>query len=425
MSNLSLNEALRQRILRLAEAHNTTPADMLNGIVDILEQEDWVDIKRNHERFRSLVEIQSAYVVRTDLHGVYTYVNQRFAQDFHWLAQDGVFVGKNSMDSIALEDHEATLEVCRRCIAQPNTPVQIVIRKPTHPEYGTRWTLWEFVAIEHEGQVKEIQCVGFDITNIRRAEQALRESERLKMRLRKEHELNSLIQRAVASLTHDVRTPLAVISTAREMLDTYFNHLTEEKRKEKLQSIEKQLRYVTSLLNDFNTAVQSQFTQHRFNPAPLDIVALCRAAIHEVESVSHNPPRFKILNPHGLSVVTLDETLVSRILLNLLSNAVKFSPADSTVALELGISQHDGEHWLMLCVRDEGIGISPEEQQRIFEPFYRTKSAESVKGTGLGLNIVKDCVLQHHGSITLESAVGEGTTFTVYLPFPKSDVTTA
>jgi PAS domain S-box-containing protein len=419
-----LNDALQQRLLRLAEAHHTTPTDMLTDILNILEREDWQGIERDRERFRSLVETQSAYIVRTDLNGVYTYVNQRFAQDFHWLAEDGEFIGKNSMDSIAQEDHEATLEICRRCIAQPNTSLQIVLRKPYHRQYGTRWTLWEFVAIEHAGRVKEMQCVGFDITEIKRAEQTLMASERLKARLKKERELNSLIQRAVASLAHDVRTPLAVISTARDMLDTYFDRISEEKRKEKLQSIEKQLRYVTSLLNDFNSAIQSQFTRHPFHPTPLDIVALCHAIVKEVETVSDQPPRFEILNPHGLGIVTVDETLVSRILLNLLSNAVKFSPADSTISLKVDLSQHDGGLWLALYVRDEGMGISPDDQQRIFEPFYRAKSAENIKGTGLGLSIVQDCVMQHHGSITLESAVGKGTTFTVYLPIPESDVTT-
>jgi signal transduction histidine kinase len=104
--------------------------------------------------------------------------------------------------------------------------------------------------------------------------------------------------------------------------------------------------------------------------------------------------------------------LLRHILGNLLTNALKYSPAGS--AVELQIFQEANE--LVLQVRDHGIGIPPEDMRRLFEPFYRASNVSNVNGTGLGLVIVKNSVEAHGGSLSVDSQVGIGTTFTVRLP---------
>lgn len=112
----------------------------------------------------------------------------------------------------------------------------------------------------------------------------------------------------------------------------------------------------------------------------------------------------------------MDQKLLWHILTNLLSNAIKYSPQGGTVHLEL--SCQNGEATIQ--IKDDGIGIPPTDQERLFEVFHRAKNVGKIPGTGLGLSIVKKFVDLHGGQITVNSEVGVGTTFTVLLPV-KSD----
>ena len=108
----------------------------------------------------------------------------------------------------------------------------------------------------------------------------------------------------------------------------------------------------------------------------------------------------------------LDPKMLQLILTNLLSNAIKYSPGNNSVILEL----YSQDKNIIFKIKDTGIGISLEDRERIFEPFYRGSNIDSIPGTGLGLSIVKTIVDLHGGEIFLESQLGMGTTFTVTLP---------
>jgi signal transduction histidine kinase len=107
-----------------------------------------------------------------------------------------------------------------------------------------------------------------------------------------------------------------------------------------------------------------------------------------------------------------DESLLSYALHNLLLNATKYSPQGSKIWINLGIQ--NGE--VLLQIRDEGIGISAKDQERIFEPFYRGSNINEAGGMGLGLSIVKRVVELHQGSIKVVSELGQGTTFVLSFP---------
>jgi signal transduction histidine kinase len=110
-----------------------------------------------------------------------------------------------------------------------------------------------------------------------------------------------------------------------------------------------------------------------------------------------------------------DETLLKHIVSNLLNNAIKYSPPDSTVLFEL-IKQ---EKTVILRFQDQGIGITETDQKQLFQPFHRGENVGIIPGSGLGLTIVKQCVIAHRGEITVNSQVGVGSTFTVTLPITK------
>jgi signal transduction histidine kinase len=159
--------------------------------------------------------------------------------------------------------------------------------------------------------------------------------------------------------------------------------------------------------------IKGRLDERIFQARPIKLSALCLASINEIQETVGSKHRFIFVGDERVQIVQADETLISRILLNLLSNAVKFSPEGSEIRLELLL---DGEQ-IRLCVSDSGMGITADDIDQIFEPFYRAEAARDIRGTGLGLNIVQDCVERHQGQIRVESEPGKGTTFTVTLPY--------
>jgi signal transduction histidine kinase len=120
--------------------------------------------------------------------------------------------------------------------------------------------------------------------------------------------------------------------------------------------------------------------------------------------------------------LTADEKLLNRIVRNLVMNAIKYSPDGGDIQVEVGEEADSA----VVRVRDQGIGVAPEDQMLLFKPFFRASNSGSVEGTGMGLSIVKDCVKLHGGTISVESELGNGSTFIVRLPrVPNLEVQTA
>ncbi|MGC1396581.1 MAG: ATP-binding protein, partial [Coleofasciculaceae cyanobacterium] len=121
--------------------------------------------------------------------------------------------------------------------------------------------------------------------------------------------------------------------------------------------------------------------------------------------------------PEDCNLAYLDEKLLRSILTNLLSNAIKYSTEGGNVLLTLRCEQNIA----ILQIQDQGIGILPADQTRLFEPFNRGKNVRNLPGTGLGLVVVKKCVDLHGGNIAITSFAGVGTTVTVTLPLRQTE----
>ncbi|MDX2075966.1 MAG: PAS domain S-box protein [bacterium] len=264
----------------------------------------------------------------------------------------------------------------------------------------------------HEQTYDEVLVATLDITEQKRYELASIENERLTARFRKEQDHNALVQRSIAALSHDLRTPLSVIGMSKDLLLKYFDKLTEEKRKEKLEGIGRQLEFAMELLDDTVAMVRGALSERAFHPTWVNLAKLCQVSVSEVGMSYHAQKRLKFVNIGRVDMALIDEILVSRILLNLLSNAIKYSPNQTDIRLEL---DQNSEH-LIIRVVDKGVGIHPDNLPHIFEAFYRVPETQNIQGTGLGLSIVKECVERHHGHIEVTSELGKGTTFTVELP---------
>jgi PAS domain S-box-containing protein len=251
-----------------------------------------------------------------------------------------------------------------------------------------------------------------DITAQKQAEAIALENERLRMRFQKEQEQNILIQRIISMLSHDLRTPLTLIASSTQMLDLYFDRISEASRREKLDIIGRQVQLALEMLEDTVLTARGNLNERQFDPKPINLMALCQVSLHEIRIAQNSEHQMVFSNPGQVETVLADEVLVSRILLNLLSNAIKYSPKDTEIHLEL--DRRDDR--IVLRVTDQGMGISPADLPYIFDPFYRASNAAGISGTGLGLSIVKDCVTRHQGRVSVSSTLGQGTTFTVELP---------
>lgn len=251
-----------------------------------------------------------------------------------------------------------------------------------------------------------------DITERKESERRLLEAERLRVEVEKDRELIRFRERFLSTVSHEFRMPLSVILSSKEVLQHYYDRLSEERRAEHFQQIHKQVTRMEEMLADLLLFNRGESGMLKYEPAPVDLSAFCRHIINQFTAVEKNNHRFAFDNTGVFDDAVMDEKLLEHILNNLLGNAVKYSPENTEIRLTM---QREGDQ-VVFKVRDAGIGIPEADQEKLFLPFERAGNAKSVDGTGLGLAIVKNCVQAHQGSITFETEEGVGTTFIVHLP---------
>jgi signal transduction histidine kinase len=266
--------------------------------------------------------------------------------------------------------------------------------------------------VNAEGQVIGVASVGADITERRQMEEARRERERLQGDLEKEREISAIKNNMMRTISHEFRTPLAVISSASSLLTRYHERLTNDQRQKQLTTITEQVHRLDGMVEEIVSAVRGVFSDFAFHPSYTDLELLGQLAVTELHSTVGARHEMTFECDGQLQNVLIDERLVRRILVNLLSNATKYSPEGRLIRLRMA-GEKDS---IVIQVIDQGIGISADDQKRLFEPFFRASNVETISGIGLGLSIVRDCVVLHQGTITTESELDRGTTFTVRLP---------
>lgn len=226
----------------------------------------------------------------------------------------------------------------------------------------------------------------------------------------KQKELSELKSRFVSMTSHEFRTPLSVIMSSSEMLDAYGDRWPIEKKTEHFARIRTSALGMTRMLEDILLIGRSDSGMLKFEPHEVELAPLCERIQVAVADSSGARQRIHTRGLDDDATVVADPALLGHILENLLGNALKYS----TGPVQFVVERAQGA--LRLRVTDEGIGISDEDQARLFETFQRGANVGSIPGTGLGLAIVKRAVDLHGGSVSVESAVGVGTTFSVTLP---------
>ena len=221
----------------------------------------------------------------------------------------------------------------------------------------------------------------------------------------------------LASMSHELRTPLnAVIGFSQVLRQQMFGDLNE-KQLDYVDDILSSGQHLLNLINDILDLAKVEAGRMELQPATFQLDDTLRSATAMVrERATRQDVTLAVEIDPSVGEIEADERKVKQILFNLLSNAVKFTPPGGSVTLTARVQADDA----VIGVRDTGVGISPEDQARIFEEFYQLSPGTTQEGTGLGLALTKRLVDLHGGHLGLESSPGKGATFTVRLPLRRS-----
>ncbi len=229
--------------------------------------------------------------------------------------------------------------------------------------------------------------------------------------LQRETELSNAKSELIATISHEISTPLSVIQSSIDMLQHNIHRLNDEKKQKHFHKVESAIQHITSVVQDVLIIAENEAGSLQFQLTEFDIVQLCEEIISTVVNYNSNRIELKVYK-NATTTVMLDIKLITHILKNLLENALKYSPPNKQVQFDLSVSPTQ----IVFRVQDRGIGIPTESIGQIFNSFYRANNVNTTPGTGLGLSVVKRCIDLHNGGIAVNSTVGEGSIFTVTLP---------
>ncbi len=265
------------------------------------------------------------------------------------------------------------------------------------------------------------RAIGF--VGVQRDVTPLKEAERLK-------------ERFVSNVSHELRTPLSVITLLSGNLDGLADRISPERRQQMIRDIRRQAQVLDELIRDVLEISSIDSGRIRPKLERIDLAPLLRDEIQRLMPLAERGEQQLLASGPDSLVVEGDPQQLRRVLRNLVNNALKYSDEGSPVRCEWravesgrleepadwpGSDQLEAGDWAAVRVVDQGIGIDDEDQDRVFERFYRVNNQGNVPGTGLGLSITRELIGLHAGIISLRSAPGSGSIFAFYLPRPREN----
>lgn len=226
--------------------------------------------------------------------------------------------------------------------------------------------------------------------------------------LSKEKELSDLKSRFVSMASHEFRTPLSTILSSASLVAKYTQAEEQEKRDKHIHRIKSSVNNLTNLLNEFLSIGKIEDGKIKANNIDFDIKEMITLLCTEIEAISK--PGQQIIYKHtGHEHIFSDPSLLRNVITNLLSNAIKFSAEHGIIEVISIVSKKD----IVVHIKDNGIGISPEDQEHLFERFFRGTNVTNIQGTGLGLHIVGKYIEILDGEIEYTSELEKGTAFVI------------
>lgn len=248
---------------------------------------------------------------------------------------------------------------------------------------------------------KHIVVAIADVTSRRKAEEDLKETMEMKSQF-------------IATVSHELRTPLGCMSEAVSIVLDGIAGKINSKQKDFLSMTKRNIVRLTELINEVLDVQKLEAGSMGLDVQEVDMGELVEEVYKmATASAKKKGVGFTLESAGGPRIASLDRVKMIQVLMNLVSNAIKFTPEGGSITVG---AQRQGDE-IVLRVSDTGMGIPKDALPRVFDRFYRVqRPGEQIQGTGLGLCIVNSIVILHGGRIEIESEVGEGTTFSVFLP---------
>jgi adenylate cyclase len=221
----------------------------------------------------------------------------------------------------------------------------------------------------------------------------------------------------VSTMSHELRTPLNAIIGLTDMLVTNAARFGTEKAQEPLQRVNRAGTHLLGLINQVLDLSKIEAGKLELTPQTVQLAPLIDEVIGTARQLAEqNKNRLIVEAQENLGTITVDPMRLRQILLNLLSNACKFTKGGEVKLKARRVA--DGRNWIEMAVADSGIGMTPEQQAKLFEEFTQADAttAQRFGGTGLGLAITRKLARMMGGEVTVTSEPGKGSVFTVRLP---------
>lgn len=371
--------------------------------------------QQSEARYRAIVEDQTELIARYLPDTTIVFANTAYCRYFGLKLEE--ILGKSYNPAIFEQDRERVAQLVNSM--NPENPT-VTIENRVIVNGEIRWTQWvNRMLFDKQGKFSEFQSVGRDITVLKEAEaQLLHSSERISLANAELARAARLKDEFLANMSHELRTPLnSILGLTETLLEELFGSLTNQQR-QFIQTIGQSGEHLLALINDILDLAKIESGKMELELSSVELHSICASSLAFFkQQAQHKEIQLSCKIAPEICEIEADERRLLQVLVNLLSNAVKFTPDRGRVELEVRMKSE--QQAVELRVKDSGIGIPPENLIQIFQPFIQLDSSLSRRydGTGLGLSIVQRIVNLHGGSIRVESEVGQGSCFTVTLPW--------
>ncbi|MBL8057885.1 MAG: response regulator [Anaerolineales bacterium] len=429
--NLAGEPRLLEISLRVMPGAEADLDQVLVSFIDITErQRAEAALRASTEQMQALVTSLDDLVFEFDAQG--TYLNVWSGNDSLLAQPKADLLGRRIVDVLGEGPGRQYHDLIQRVLAtgQPDS-----LEYELEVGAGPRWFLARVSPIPAAaGPTQAVSMLVRDITERKQAEQAIHQlnaelEQRVAQRTRDLSRANAELQRAarakdefLASMSHELRTPLNAILTLTEALEEGVYGPLGERQNKPLRLVAESGQHLLSLINDILDLAKIEAGKLEIQIAPVEAEALCQASLRLVRQQAHKKHLAVELNlDPGVRFLYADGRRLKQMLVNLLSNAVKFTPENGQIGLDVRADAAAGA--VHFTVWDTGIGIAPEEAGRLFQPFVQVDSGldRQYGGSGLGLSLVYRMAELQGGSVALTSTLGQGSRFTISLPWDEAN----
>lgn len=234
--------------------------------------------------------------------------------------------------------------------------------------------------------------------------------------LQYEIERSKVKSKYISSVSHEFRTPLSIIYSNLQLLESHLPELDAETIADSFDLSKMAVKSLLRILDKVTIIDASGKGKLEFKPSLVQLPDFIKKLVNELNEMEIVPGRIFIKIDPAIGEVYIDEYLFRHIFSNVMHNALIYS--DKKQFIELNVAFKDSET-LQFEIKDNGIGIPREDMNLIFEPFYRASNSRFVKGSGLGLAVLNECLKLHNGIITINSDLGKGTLVEILLPITQ------